>query len=82
MNPASTVEFRENRAKFNLAELQKHEGQWVAFNAQGNRILASGTSLTDVFTQLREAKVDLHAVAFEHIQIYSDEISIGGAEFL
>ena len=42
MNPASTSEYRENRATFTRAELQPYADQWVAFSAVGRRIVASG----------------------------------------
>ena len=82
MNPASTIEFRENRAKFTLEDLQKYADQWVAFSSDGQRIVASGDSFLGVFNQLRDAKQDMHSVAFEHIVIDSNEVFLGGAEFL
>ena len=81
MNPASTIEFRENRRKFTLADLQPYDGQWVAFSADGRRIVDSAENLGDLFGKLRDASQDMNEVGFEQIQI-SDDIYIGGAEFL
>ena len=78
MNPAATAEFRENRAKFTLAELQHYEGQWVAFSADGKRIVDCGEDLVALYNRIREAK---EIVAFDHIYSDPDEIHIGGEGF-
>ena len=77
INPATTIEFRENRAKFSLAELQKYAGQWVAFSADGRRIVGSGEKIFDLFNQLRDAK---ETVAFERVEIDSGDSYMGSAE--
>ena len=40
-----TQEYRTNRAQFPRAELARYEGSWVAFSADGCRIVASGEAL-------------------------------------
>jgi hypothetical protein len=42
MNPKV---YRENRARFPLAELKSYHGQWVAFSLDGRRIIASNQDL-------------------------------------
>jgi hypothetical protein len=79
MNPASTVEFRENRARFTHAELQPYVGKWVAFSADGKRIVDSGEDFVGLYDRIHDANAN---VAFERIEIDSDEICLGGAEFL
>jgi hypothetical protein len=80
MNAASTVVFRENRAKFPLEELQKYRGQWVAFSSDARYIVAGASSMADLFDHLRAANEDIQSLALEHIMDDSDEIYLGGAE--
>ncbi len=82
MNPASTSEFRENRAKFTLAQLQAYADQWVAFSADGRRIVASGPDIAEVAKHLHEANLSLRNVVVDHIVFDSDEIFLGAAEEL
>ena len=82
MNPAATKEFRENRRKFTLADLKPYENQWVAFSADGRRIVASGETILDVANQLDAANLRLEDVAFDHIVFDYNEIYLGAAEFM
>lgn len=82
MIPAATTEFRENRRKFTLAELRPYEGKWVAFSADGRRIMASGETIQDVANQLDAANLRLDDVALDHIVFDYDEINLGAAEFM
>jgi hypothetical protein len=79
MNPAVTVEFRENRARFTLADLQPYAGKWVAFSADGKRIVDSDEDLEGLYGRIRAANEN---VVFDHIVFDTDEIFLGGAEDL
>jgi hypothetical protein len=80
MKTASYAVFQENRAKFPLEELRKYDGQWVAFSADGTRIVANGGRIADLVEPVRAAGEDMQDVALEHIVFDSDEIYLGAAE--
>jgi hypothetical protein len=82
MKTVSTAAFRENRARFPLDQLRKHDGQWVAFSADGQRIVASGASIVDLAEQVRLANEELRDVMIEHIEMDTSEINLGAAEML
>ena len=82
MKTSSTATFRENRARFPLDELRKYDGQWVAFSADGQRIVASGATIADLAEQVRSVNEDLRDVMIEHIEMDSNEIHLGAAELL
>jgi hypothetical protein len=82
MYPASTKAYRENRAKFPLEELRKRNGQWVAFSADGQQIVASAATLSELAGQVRAAQEDLQSVVLEHIEMESTDINLGAAELL
>ncbi len=67
-----------------MEELRKFDGTWVAFSADGQRIVASGLTIADLSNELRAAKEDLKDVVLERIEIEMDssEINLGGAELL
>ena len=75
-------DFRTNREAFPKAELDRHQGQWVAFNAQGNRILASGEDIAQVEAQLLAQGNNPNDVALERIPSQEDDSLLGGQEFL
>lgn len=56
-----------SQADFPLEELQKHRGRWVAFSADGRRLVASAVTLTDVEAQLRVAGENPEEVLLERI---------------
>ena len=82
MKTVSNNTFRENRAKFPLAELQKFHGQWVAFSTDGQQIVANGGNISEVAERVRAAGLELPAVHIEHIEVDSPEIFLGAAELL
>src|SRR5207249_3393391 len=43
----------DSPADFPLEELQKHRGRWVAFSADGRRLVASGVTLAEVDALVR-----------------------------
>jgi Family of unknown function (DUF5678) len=80
MQNASTRIYRENRASFPLVELRKFAGQWVAFSADGLRIIASAPTIVELTGRLREGKHEVRDVVVERIESETDEINLGAAE--
>jgi hypothetical protein len=77
---SSTLAYRKNRARFPLAELQKFDGQWVAFSADGGHIVASASTIVDLANRARALKVNLQDLVVERIEMEGLEINLGGAE--
>lgn len=73
-----TQEYRTNRARIPVAELRKHQGQWVAFSMDGRRIIASDRDLAALDALVVAAGLDPEGVAFERIEM--DDVCLGGAE--
>jgi len=82
MPAASTSIYRENRAQFPLDELRRRAGQWVAFSADGRRIVAGAVTISELADQVRALKHDMRDVVLEHIEMESVEINLGAAELL
>jgi hypothetical protein len=82
MRTSSTRAYRENRARFPTEELQRLEGKWVAFSADGCRVVASAVTIVELASALRNVGQDLADVVMERIEAESDEISLGGAELM
>jgi len=57
-------------------ELEQYRGNWLAFSADGSRIIATSPTLADLESQLREAGEDLEQVLLERIP-RSDSIRSG-----
>ena len=70
--------YRENRARFPLAELAKYQGQWVAFSLDGARIIASSEDLGTLDKLIVERGENPEQVALERIDL--DDVCLGGAE--
>jgi hypothetical protein len=73
-----TPVYRTNRARFPQGELQKFGGKWVAFNLQGDRILARAENLADLDQGLVAAGQDPEQVALEYIS--SEDLFLGSGE--
>jgi hypothetical protein len=82
MKPPSTNAYRQNRARYPLDELRKLDGQWVAFSADGERIVASATTIEELSKQVRAVHEDLRNVVLEHIELESADIHLGAGELL
>jgi hypothetical protein len=80
MNPASTSTYRQNRAAFPLDELRKRNGSWVAFGADGKRIVADAATLSELADRVRALQQDLRDVVLERIELEAAEIYLGAAE--
>jgi hypothetical protein len=71
-------QYEENRARFSFAELQRYEGQWVAFSSDGSRIVGSAATLAVLEEQLLAQGEDARSLAFEHLEF--EDSSVGGAD--
>jgi hypothetical protein len=60
-------EFRDNRARHPLSDLMKYRGQWVAFSADGRRVVASSDSLETLDELVVAAGEDPEQIAYERI---------------
>lgn len=81
INRASTQVFRENRAKFSLPVLHQFVGQWVAFSADGREIVGSAPTIAELASRLKAEHKAVSDVVFERVEVETDEINLGGAEF-
>ena len=82
MKVAMTKTYRQNRARFPADDLKPYDGQWVAFSADGRRILASGDTIGQLPEKVGAAGEDFQEVVLERIEIESSDIQLGGAELL
>ncbi len=82
MKSAMTKTYRQNRARFPVNDLKPHDGQWVAFSADGRRIVANGDSIGQLSERVGTACEDLQEVVLERIEIETGDIQLGGAELL
>ena len=81
LGSTSRTMYDENRANFPAAELQKHDGQWVAFSADGRRIVASAPDLDVLEDRLAARGEDPEQLTFERIDSGQSSF-LGGAELL
>ena len=82
MKVAMMKTYRQNRERFPAGDLKRYDGQWVAFSADGRRIVASGESIGQVSERVGAAREDLDDVVLERIEIETGDIQLGGAELL
>ena len=59
--------YRKNRSSHSLAELAGYGNQWVAWSADGSRVVAHHTDLLVVADQLKTQGVDMEDVVIEQI---------------
>jgi hypothetical protein len=74
----NSQEYRQNRARFLLAELIRYNGQWVAFSRDGRRVIASNDDLAELDSLVMAAGEDPEQMAFERIEL--EDVYLGGAE--
>ncbi len=72
--------FQKNRATFSREQLTQYQGCWVAFSADGRRIVASGATLDQVESQLAAQRDDPEQVFLEWIGGPEDDILLGGGD--
>jgi hypothetical protein len=70
-------EFHSNRNAFPADELRQHVGNWVAFNLDGTRIVASAESLAMLEKNLADIKKDPTQVCFEFVHGADEGVFIG-----
>jgi hypothetical protein len=75
-----TSTFRFNRARFPREELARYRGQWVAFSADGCRILASGETVERLEENLAALGEDPQQAVLEGIPGPEDDPQLGGEE--
>lgn len=80
MKVAMMKTYRQNRERFPASDLKRYDGQWVAFSADGCRIVASGASIGQVSELVGAAHEDIQEVVLERIEIETADIQVGGAE--
>ena len=73
--------FRENFAKWTDEQLLPYRTGWVAFSADGTRILAHAPDLYGVEAQLVAAAIDPEDVVFTTLP-FADDADCGGVQFV
>lgn len=76
-----TREYRTNRAQFPHAELVKHQGTWVAFSADGRRILACGETVEQLEQQIAAKGENSQNAVLEWLPGAEDDSQLGAGEW-
>lgn len=71
--------YQQNREQFMREELRPFDGKWVAFSADGSRIVAAADDIGALHTCLTEAEIRPEEVKLEKI-ILEDDWEGGGVE--
>ena len=79
MKVAMTKVYRQNRARFPADDLKRYDGQWVAFSADGRRVVACGGNIAQLSDRVTAAREDLQDVVLEKIEVETSDVQIGGA---
>ena len=69
---------RTNRSHLPIEVLKKYQGQWVAFSADGSRIVAGAEDLASLDQRVIAAGENPEEVGIERIEF--EDTSVGGAE--
>jgi hypothetical protein len=72
--------YLDNRRRWPRDELDRYQGQWVAFSLDGRGIVASSNDLATLDKLVLAAGGDPEQVALERIEL--EDIQLGGGEFL
>jgi hypothetical protein len=75
-------EYRNNRAQYTHAELAKYQATWVAFSADGRRILAHGETVAQLEQQLAANGQDSQNVVLEWLPGTEDDSLLGAGEWM
>ena len=70
----------QTRGELAPDEFQQYSGKWVAFSADGTRIIAAADNLTELDKFVVAAGEDVEQVGYERIEL--EDSSVGGAELL
>lgn len=76
----NTKTYQQTRSELTLEALSQYDGKWVAFSADGKRIIAAADSLVGVDKAVIAAGEDAEQVGYERISL--TDSSLGGAELL
>jgi hypothetical protein len=78
-----TQEFLKNRPMFPTRELESYRGKWVAFSADGKRIVACAVTLETLRAEVEGAGENLKEVVLERIgePDHPGDVYLGGAEY-
>jgi hypothetical protein len=74
-----TQEYRDNRARFPWSELVKYAGTWVAFSADGRRVIASGETVEQLEERLASGCTP-GQVVFERLAGAEEDSLLGAGE--
>jgi hypothetical protein len=77
-----TQEYRRNRSQFPAAEVAQYQGTWVAFSADGRRIVASEATLERLEESLATSGADPQAVVLEWVAGPDDDTLLGGGDLV
>lgn len=69
-----------NRQEIPTDELAKHLGKWVAFSAEGDRVVASSADLESLRQDLLGAGEDPNDVVLTHLPADMEGMPLGGLE--
>jgi hypothetical protein len=69
-----------NRQEIPADELAKHRGKWVAFSAQGDRVMASSEDLEFLRQELLGTGEDPNEVVLTHLPADVEGMLLGGLE--
>jgi hypothetical protein len=61
-------------------ELRQYDGQWVAFSADGKRVVDSAASLADLAALIQASGTGIDRVVLERIEFDKNEAYLGAAE--
>jgi Family of unknown function (DUF5678) len=76
-----TQEYRKNRAQFPQAELAKYQGSWVAFSADGRRIVARGETVEQLEREIAIQGESGQNVVREWVPGAEDDSLLGAEEW-
>ncbi len=65
--PWLTKTYFDNRARFPQEELDKYAGKHVAYNWEGDAIVASADSLEELCAKVESAGIDPRRVVFSYV---------------
>jgi len=77
-----TQEYRTNRSQFPQAELADYRGQWVAFSADGCRVVGRGHTVGELEEELAKAGEDAQRVVFEWVAGPEDDSLAPGGDLV
>jgi hypothetical protein len=67
--PVDRQVYVDNRSKFMPEDLLPYAGQWVAWSADGSRIVAHNADLGQVVREVERAGLQRDEVVFDHLFI-------------